>query len=171
MAMAGQNNVTILQRLENFLQGSGLPCPVLFKAAQGGFSSIIDLSQVSATSFRARMFVWAITGSPFIDPGADDRISVSHQLLLVALYIAHERTSIHSRLSYQRRMTLIMLRIATRQESWLTREGLAFGLALALPGFLRNILLGSHRLRTHLYLEKNLPHLTMLSATGFYASC
>jgi hypothetical protein len=116
MTMAGRNNVTILQRLEKFLQGSGLPCPVLFKAAQGGFSSIIDLSQVSATSFRARVFVWAITGSPFIDPGADDRISVSRQLLL-ALYIANERTLIHSRLLFQRRTTPIMLIIATRRGS------------------------------------------------------
>ena len=90
MAVAGRNNATILQRLQSFLQGSGLPCPELFKAVQGGFSSIIDLSQVSAASFRARVFVWAITGSPFIDPGADDRISVSHQLL--ALYIADEHS-------------------------------------------------------------------------------
>ena len=81
MSMAGRNNTTILQRLEIFLQGSGLPCPKLFEAAQGGFSSLVDLSQVSATSFRARVFVWAITGSPFINPGADDMISVSCQLL------------------------------------------------------------------------------------------
>ena len=92
MAAAGRNNVTILQRLENFLQGSGLPCPELFKAAQEGFSSIIDLSQVSIASFRARMFVWAITGSPFLDPGADDRISVSRKPLLVALYITNRHS-------------------------------------------------------------------------------
>ena len=90
MAVAGRNNATILQRLERFLLGSGLPCPVLFKAAQGGFSSIIDLSQVSATSFRARMFVWAITGSPFIDPGADDEIRVNRQLLLVPVSLTAE---------------------------------------------------------------------------------
>jgi hypothetical protein len=77
MTMAGRNSMTVLQRLERFLQGSGLPCPELFKAAQGGFSAIIDISQVSVASFRARVFVWAITGSPFLDPGADDRISVS----------------------------------------------------------------------------------------------
>lgn len=77
MTLAGRYNLTILQRLEKFLQGSGLPCPELFKAAQEVFSSIIDLSQVSAPSFRARMLVWAITGSPFIDPGADESISVS----------------------------------------------------------------------------------------------
>jgi hypothetical protein len=86
MAIAGRNNVTILQRLENFLQGSGLPCPELFKAAQGGFSSMVDLSQVPAASFRARVFVWAITGSPFIDPGADDRIRVGRQLATNPLY-------------------------------------------------------------------------------------
>jgi hypothetical protein len=85
MTMAGGYNLTILQRLEKFLQSSGLPCPDLFKAAQEGFSSIIDLSQISALSFRARMFVWAITGSPFIDPAADE-IRVSLQLL--AFYIA-----------------------------------------------------------------------------------
>ena len=58
------SGTTILQRLERFLQGSGLPCPELFKAVQGGFSSIIDISQISAESFRARVLVWAVTGSP-----------------------------------------------------------------------------------------------------------
>jgi hypothetical protein len=80
MTRAGRYNLTIIQRLENFLKGSGLPCPELFKAVQEGFSPVIDLSQVSAVSFRARMLVWAITGSPFIDTGADDMIRVSIQL-------------------------------------------------------------------------------------------
>ena len=69
MTMAGRNNMTILQRLKIFLWGSGLPCPKLFKAAQGGFSFIINLSQVSVTSFQARVFVWAITGFPSVNPG------------------------------------------------------------------------------------------------------
>jgi hypothetical protein len=77
MATAGRNDVTILQRLKRFLQGSGLPCPDLFEAVRGSFSSIIDLSQASTPAFRARMFAWAITGSPFIDPSADDRLHVS----------------------------------------------------------------------------------------------
>lgn len=108
--------MTILQRIERFLQGSGLPCPELFEAARGGFGSVIDLSQVSVTSFRARVFVWVITGSPFIDPGSDDMIRVSRQLLLVAIYATNEH-SLKSRLLFQRRMTFIMLTTVTRQES------------------------------------------------------
>ena len=34
------------------------------------------------------MFVWAITGSPFIDPGANDTLSVSHQLLSATLVLS-----------------------------------------------------------------------------------
>jgi hypothetical protein len=86
MATAGRNNMTILQRLEKFLQGLGIPCPNLFTAAQGGLSSVIDLLQVLAPAFHARMFVWATTGLPFIDPGANDRISMSHRLLYSHLY-------------------------------------------------------------------------------------
>ena len=33
MTLAGRNDMTILQRLERFLQGSDLPCPELFEAS------------------------------------------------------------------------------------------------------------------------------------------
>jgi hypothetical protein len=93
--MAGRYDLTVVQRLERFLQGSGVPCPELFKAAQEVFSPIIDLSQVSAESFRARMLVWATTGSPFIDPGASDTINVSLQPLGPYITDRHSYNSDH----------------------------------------------------------------------------
>ncbi|KAF8955020.1 hypothetical protein BDZ97DRAFT_1675363, partial [Flammula alnicola] len=54
-----------------FLQGSGIPYPKLFDELKPSFSSLIDLSQTHTPAFRSRMFAWAATGSPFIDPGAE----------------------------------------------------------------------------------------------------
>ncbi|KAF8233991.1 hypothetical protein L208DRAFT_1377077 [Tricholoma matsutake] len=56
-------------------------------SCHNGFSFL----SVLVASFQARVFVWAITGSPFIDPGTDDRIS--------------------------RKTTFIMLKAATRRGS------------------------------------------------------
>ena len=47
----------------DFLQGSGVPCPHLFDEAKIYFNKIVDLSQIDADGFRARMFCWAATGS------------------------------------------------------------------------------------------------------------
>lgn len=87
IANAGRHSMTILQRLERFLQSSGISCPNLFEAVWESFSPIIDLSQISSSAFRPQMFAWAITGSPFIDPSADDHIHVSFILPVFAFYI------------------------------------------------------------------------------------
>lgn len=61
----------------NFLQGSGAPCPALFESLKEGFSSLIDFDKVDDPSFRPRVFLWAATGCPTIDPTSSDVISVS----------------------------------------------------------------------------------------------
>ncbi len=53
--------------IEKFVSGSGVPCEDLFSEVKHVFDSIIDLSKISTPGFRARMLVWATTGSPFVD--------------------------------------------------------------------------------------------------------
>jgi hypothetical protein len=55
------------------LQGVGIPCQGLFDSVKDQFSSLIDLSEdvVSDLAFRPRMFAWAATGCPHVDPGSD----------------------------------------------------------------------------------------------------
>jgi hypothetical protein len=65
--LAGDQTASFSGLLCNFLRGSGVPCPGLFAAVQNGFDSVIDLSQIDSTGFRARMFVWAAAGSPSLD--------------------------------------------------------------------------------------------------------
>jgi hypothetical protein len=55
-----------------FLQGSGIPCPILFDDLKPTFNPLPDLSQVGTPAFRSRMFAWAVTGSPFVDPDSDE---------------------------------------------------------------------------------------------------
>lgn len=47
----------------DFLKGSGVPCPHQFDEAKVYFNKIVDLDQINANGFRARMFCWAVTGS------------------------------------------------------------------------------------------------------------
>ena len=63
--------------IENFLQGSGAPCPALFESLKEGFSSLIDFGKVDDPSFRPRIFLWAATGCPTIDPTSSELITVS----------------------------------------------------------------------------------------------
>ena len=60
---------TIYTLIEDFLQGSGIPCPTLFAEVRDSFSSAISLDMVDTAAFRSRVFLWAATGSPTIDPG------------------------------------------------------------------------------------------------------
>lgn len=54
--------------LSTFLSGAGVPCEALFAEAEHAFDSMVDLTRISSPDFRARLFVWATTGSPFIGP-------------------------------------------------------------------------------------------------------
>jgi hypothetical protein len=62
--------------IASFLQGSGAPCPALFESLKEGFSSLIDFDKLDDPSFRPRIFLWAATGCPTIDPTSSDLITV-----------------------------------------------------------------------------------------------
>jgi hypothetical protein len=64
-----------------------------------------------STAFQPQMLAWAATGSPFIDPSADDKIHVSFIAILGML-----KSNIVFRLCWSRSMIPIMLRTATRQD-------------------------------------------------------
>ncbi|KAJ3751752.1 hypothetical protein EV360DRAFT_75949 [Lentinula raphanica] len=51
---------------QEFLEGSGLPCPTLMADVQGSFDEVVTLEGTSEKSYRMRMFCWATTGSPNI---------------------------------------------------------------------------------------------------------
>jgi hypothetical protein len=68
----------IYSLITNFLQGSGIPCPTLFAEVQDGFSSLVSLDKIDTKSFRPRMFLWAATGSPTVDPNLEI-VLVSHE--------------------------------------------------------------------------------------------
>ncbi|KAJ8502586.1 hypothetical protein ONZ45_g11619 [Pleurotus djamor] len=61
--------------LFRFLSGTGTPCPTLFEAVRHGFDQAIDIASIEETSFRSRLFAWAVTGSPHVDVD-NDRIVV-----------------------------------------------------------------------------------------------
>jgi len=62
--------------IANFLQGTGAPCPESFSPLRDGFSSLIDFDKLDDQSFRSRIFLWAATGCPTIDPTSSNLITV-----------------------------------------------------------------------------------------------
>jgi hypothetical protein len=67
----GQVDLSVADLITSFLQGSGIPCREQFDAVREGFSPLIDLSQIDDSAFRPKVFVWAVTGCPHIDPASD----------------------------------------------------------------------------------------------------
>lgn len=63
--------------VEEFLQGSGIPCPSKFDELKDGFNTLIDLNKIDTPGFRSRVFTWAATGSPTISPDDTKKIAVS----------------------------------------------------------------------------------------------
>ncbi|KAJ6562080.1 hypothetical protein B0H19DRAFT_1068763 [Mycena capillaripes] len=57
-------------RFLDFLKRTGNPCPALLEDGKSHFDpAVIDeLPNIDLPSFRPRMFCWATTGSPFLDP-------------------------------------------------------------------------------------------------------
>jgi len=83
IALGSPNPVTYKSIFAAFLEGTGLPCPQLFAEVMGGFSPMIELSDLSATdlpSFRSKIFAWASTGSPHLDSSLSQMISVGQML-------------------------------------------------------------------------------------------
>ncbi|KAJ7477496.1 hypothetical protein FB451DRAFT_1173045 [Mycena latifolia] len=67
-----------------FLQCRGIPCAGLLENGKAHFSdaAIQELDNINLPSFRPRMFCWAATGTPFLepDPNANDPINVDFVL-------------------------------------------------------------------------------------------
>ncbi|KAJ3826094.1 hypothetical protein F5880DRAFT_1476940 [Lentinula raphanica] len=51
---------------QEFLEGSGIPCPALMAEMQGSFNDVVTLEGASEKAYRMRMFCWATTGVPHI---------------------------------------------------------------------------------------------------------
>lgn len=76
--------VTFDTILHEYLQGSGAPCPGLLSAVEAQFDPIVDLSHIDSPTFRAKVFSWASTGTPFVEAGSAP-ISVCIYFLLSLL--------------------------------------------------------------------------------------
>ena len=73
---ADEDRLSFADRFVQFLKGTGFPCPDRFQDIRGRFGNRFDFSQADSPAFRPRMFLWAATGAPFINPN-DGRIEVS----------------------------------------------------------------------------------------------
>ncbi|KAJ3764672.1 hypothetical protein FB446DRAFT_656239, partial [Lentinula raphanica] len=62
----GWSSVSFEDIFQEFLEGSGIPCPALMEEVQGSFDDVVTLEGASEKNYRMRMFCWASTGSPFI---------------------------------------------------------------------------------------------------------
>ncbi|KAJ7254009.1 hypothetical protein B0H12DRAFT_1017342, partial [Mycena haematopus] len=62
--------------LENFLQGTGAPCPRLFEEAKPCLSKLIPFEKVDSPAFRSMVLCWAATGSPHVEFDEDQQLSV-----------------------------------------------------------------------------------------------
>ena len=77
IASVAGDRATFQSLAEDFLQGSGIPCPEKFDDLRGGFSNLIDFDKIDTPGFRAKVFTWAATGSPAISPDETRKITVS----------------------------------------------------------------------------------------------
>ncbi|KAJ7511954.1 hypothetical protein B0H11DRAFT_2371466 [Mycena galericulata] len=62
-AMGGES---VLDIFTDYFMGSGIPCPRLFEEVREHFPAVVDLSLIGTPNFRSQMWVWAVTGSPFL---------------------------------------------------------------------------------------------------------
>ena len=87
------DGATIQSLVEEFLQGSGIPCPEKFNELRGSFNTLIDLDKINTLGFRAKVFTWADTGSPTISPDDTRKIAVSNYSTYIHLpgYIFTDR--------------------------------------------------------------------------------
>ncbi|KAJ7103713.1 hypothetical protein C8R43DRAFT_963836 [Mycena crocata] len=67
-ANTGDITLTLAMLFERYFRAAYIPCPLQFAMARGAFHPIVDLDRIEEPGFRARVFAWAATGSPFIDP-------------------------------------------------------------------------------------------------------
>jgi len=86
---AAQPDLThsVSELIADFLRGSGAPCPEEFNSLQDGFSLLVDFTKLDDPAFRSRIFLWAATGCPTIDPTTSERITVG--VCLISANIAN----------------------------------------------------------------------------------
>lgn len=77
IASVAGDRATVQSLVEDFLQGSGIPCPEKFDDLRGGFTTLVDLDKIDTPGFRAKVFAWAATGSPTINPDDTRKFTVS----------------------------------------------------------------------------------------------
>src|SRR6266540_353209 len=86
---AAQSDLThsVSELIADFLCGSGAPCPEEFNSLQDGFSLLVDFTKLDDPAFRSRIFLWAATGCPTIDPTTSERITVGVSYQLISLIV------------------------------------------------------------------------------------
>ncbi|KAF8143065.1 hypothetical protein K438DRAFT_1784082 [Mycena galopus ATCC 62051] len=62
--------------LQEWLKGSGIPCPGLFEIAKSTLSKLIPFGDVDSPAFRPKMFCWSGTGSPHVEWEDHQQLSV-----------------------------------------------------------------------------------------------
>lgn len=70
------DGITLDSLIKDFLKGAGIPCPDMFAEAEPSFSSLIDTTDIGSPAFRPKIFAWAISGCPTVDP-AQEEMTVS----------------------------------------------------------------------------------------------
>lgn len=50
----------------DFLEGTGAPCPQLLHAIRDRFNQQINLAEITSSTFRLKLLCWSTTGAPRI---------------------------------------------------------------------------------------------------------
>lgn len=63
--------------LRDFFEETGVPCPTLFEQFRERINPVVPISEAeTSTTFRLRMFTWAIGGAPFLRAGSSTTMEV-----------------------------------------------------------------------------------------------
>ncbi|KAF8140970.1 hypothetical protein K438DRAFT_1879028 [Mycena galopus ATCC 62051] len=60
-------DMDLAHMLQEWLKGSGIPCPGLFEIAKSTLSKLIPFGDVDSPAFHPKMFCWSGTGSPHVE--------------------------------------------------------------------------------------------------------
>ncbi|KAF8174019.1 hypothetical protein K438DRAFT_1849830 [Mycena galopus ATCC 62051] len=69
-------DMDLAHMLQEWLKGSGIPCPGLFEIAKPTLSKLIPFGDVDSPAFRPKMFCWSGTGSPHVEWEDHQQLSV-----------------------------------------------------------------------------------------------
>lgn len=63
--------------LQDFFEEIGIPCPTLFEQYRERINPVVPISDAETSStFRLRMFTWAVGGAPFLRAGNSTKMEV-----------------------------------------------------------------------------------------------